>query len=178
MFARLSSAALALISLAGQAAGAAVADGKFDPLLLSTGFDAGQLDIRLSRQTSNAVQSPWLVHVSGAGTSTFSRNGKTWPLPYAASAAVTLLNELYAIHFFDLPAQYAPPDVARLRADGSVVVLHNHVSNNNLNSVCVRIVAAEKCVRFGSQAPLDLDRIFKHQFAQAERLAGAPAGTR
>ena len=78
-------------------------------------------------------------------------------------------------------AGYVALPVARvdgLRADGSVVVLHNHVSNNNLNSVCVSIVAAEKCVRFGSQAPLDLDRIFKHQFAQAERLAGTPAGTR
>lgn len=95
-----------------------------------------------------------------------------------AEDAVALLNELYAIHFFDLPAQYASQDVARLRDEGSVVVLQNYDSSGNVNSACVIIGAVEKCVRFGKQVPLELERILKHQFAQAERLAGLAAGTR
>lgn len=169
---------LAVGCMAGPAASATVLDRKFDPSQLPTVFDAAQLDIRLSRRTSNAVQQPWLVHVSGAGASTFSHNGKTWPLPYAAKDAVALLNELHAIHFFELPVQFSSQDVARLNDDGSVVVLHTYESNSNLNSVCVSIGAVEKCVRFGRQLPLELERIFKNQFAQAERLAGSAAGTR
>lgn len=143
----------------------------------STGpvFDARQLDIHLSRLAGNVAQQPWQVQLSGAGQSSYSRNGKTWSLPYAAKDAVALLNALYAIRFFDLPQDYSSQDVAQLRADGSVVVLQRFTSNSNLNRLCVRIAAVEKCVAFGQQAPAELVRIFEHQYAEAERLVGLPA---
>ncbi len=138
-------------------------------------FDVRQLDIRLSRLAGNGAQQPWQVQVSGAGQSSYSRNGKTWPLPYAGKDAVALLNALYAIRFFDLPQDFSSQDVAQLRADGSVVVLQKFTSNSNLNRVCVSIAASEKCVAFGKQAPLELERLLEHQYAEAERLAGVPA---
>ena len=151
------------------------ADRKIEPAPAGSTFDVRQLDIRLSRQASNAAQQPWQVQVSGAGQSSYNVNGKTWPLPYAAKDAVALLNALYAIRFFDLPQDYSTQDVAQLRADGSIVVLQKFTSNSNLNSVCVSIAAVEKCVRFGALAPIELERIFKHQIADAERLVGSPA---
>ena len=151
--------------------GALAADRKIEPAPAGSIFDVRQLDIRLSRQASNAAQLPWQVQVSGAGQSSYSRSGKTWRLPYEAKDAVALLNALYAIRFFDLPHDYSSQDVAQLRADGSVVVLQKFTSNSNLNRVCVSIAAAEKCVGFGKQAPVELERIFERQFADAERLA-------
>lgn len=134
-------------------------------------FDVRQLEIRISRRTSNAAQAPWQLRLSGAGGSSYSRGGRTWRLPAAGKEAVALLNELYTIHFFELPAQYATRDVARLRDDGSVVVLQNHDSAGNLNSVCVTIAESEKCVRYGSRVAPELDRIVEREFAAAERHA-------
>lgn len=167
---------LLAVGLFACSTGAALAaDRKTEPAPAGAVFDARQLDIRLSRMAGNMAQQPWLVQVSGAGRSSYSRNGKTSPLPYAAKDAVALLNELYAIRFFDLPQDYSNLDVAVLRADGSVIVTQIFTSNSNLNRLCVNTAAVEKCVAFGKQAPAELVRIFEHQYAQAERLAGSPA---
>ncbi len=138
-------------------------------------FAAGELSIRLSRQAGNAAYKPWEVQLSGAGGGTLSHDGKQWALAYAPKDVVALLNALFEIHFFDLPTQYSTQGVAQLLDDGSVRLIEKSTSNARSNSVCVRIAAFERCVRFGSRAPLELDRIFQRIFADAQRAANQPA---
>ena len=84
---------------------------------------------------------------------------------------MALLNALFEIRFFDLPAQFSSQDVAQLLEDGSVRLIQKFTSSSGGNSVCVNIAAFEKCVRYGPQTPVELDRIFQRVFADAERLA-------
>lgn len=134
-------------------------------------FRVNELRISLTRQQGNAVYSPWQIHLSSKDGGSLAHDGKQWSFPYAAKDAVALLNALYDIHFFDLPTQYATHPVARLKADGTVSLAQMRTSSAS-NSVCVAVASFEKCVRYGNQAPPELDRIVQRIFADAQRLAG------
>lgn len=142
------------------------------PTTMPRTFDVGALSIHLSRQAGNAAHVPWEVRLSGAGGGSLTHDGKQRPFPYAAKDVVALLNTLYEIRFFDLPPRYSSHDVAQLRGDGTVNVVERSVSSATGNSVCVTVATFGKCVRYGTQAPLELDRVFRHVFADAQRLAG------
>lgn len=135
-------------------------------------FEAGDLSIHFSRRAGNAAYKPWEVHMSGAGGGTLIHDGKHSPLAYPSNDVVALLNALFEIRFFDLPAQYSTQDVAQLLDRGSVRLIQKFTSSASGNSVCVNIAAFEKCVRYGPQGPVELDRVFQRVLADAERLAG------
>ena len=134
-------------------------------------FYVGDLSIHFSQRVGNAAYTPWEVHMSGAGGGNLIHDGKHSPLPYASRDVVALLNALFEIRFFDLPAQFSSQDVAQLLEGGSVRLIQKFTSSSGGNSVCVNIAAFEKCVRYGPQTPVELDRIFQRVFADAERLA-------
>ena len=134
-------------------------------------FAVTDLRIRLSRQAGNAAFVPWVVNLAVAGSS-LSHDGMQWPLPYSDKDLVALLNALHEIRFFDMPSQYSRQDVAQLLADGSVRLIEKFTSHAGGNSVCVKIATAEKCVRYGTQAPVELDRIFQRVFVNALRETG------
>ncbi|MDD5037075.1 MAG: hypothetical protein PHE55_20300 [Methylococcaceae bacterium] len=161
------------MGLLGILASAAVAGNpQPDSTAMPRAFEVSQLSIRLSRQAGNAVYQPWEVRLSGGGGEILSHDGKQWSLPYAAKDVVALLNALYEIRFFDLPAQYSTQDVAQLLDDGSVRMIQKFTSSSGGNSVCVNIASFEKCVHYGLQAPVELDRIFQRVFADAQRQVG------
>ncbi len=137
-------------------------------------FAVGELSIRLSRQAGNAAYQPWEVQLSGADGATLTHDGKQWPLPYEPKDVVALLNALFEIHFFDLPTRYSTQEVAQLLDDGSVRLIGKSTSSAGGNSVCVRIAAFERCVRYGLRAPLELDRLFQRTFVDAHRAANQP----
>lgn len=133
-------------------------------------FAVGELSIRMSRQAGNAAYKPWEVQLPGAGGGSLSHDGKQWPLAYASKDVVALLNALFEIHFFDLPARYSSQGAAQMLSDGSVRLIEKSASSSSGNSVCVRIAAFERCVRYGSRAPFELDRIVQRVFADAQRV--------
>jgi hypothetical protein len=137
-------------------------------------FDVGELGIHLSLRNENISPTPWEVQLSGADGGTLAHDGKRWPLSYAPKDVVALLNKLNEIRFFYLPTQHSRQDYAQLRNDGSVRMIHKFTSNASGNSVCVHISAFEKCVYYGAQAPVELDRLFQSVFADAQRQANLP----
>ncbi len=135
-------------------------------------FRADELGLRLSRQNGNAAYAPRVVSLPGTGDATLEADGRKLPFRFESRDRVALLNELYRIRFFDLPTQYSTRPSARLSDDGSVDTIRRQLSDANVNSVCVSIAAFERCVHYGSEAPLELDRLAQRVFAQAEVLAG------
>lgn len=134
-------------------------------------FDVATLNIRMSLQPGNAVYAPRVVHLSGGGSGAFTQDGKQSAFPYSATELVALLNTLYEIRFFDLPADYSTLNVAQLGKDGTVSLTSKFTSSATGNSVCITAATFEKCVRYGPRPPAELNRIVQHVFAEAERLA-------
>jgi len=138
---------------------------------LPASFRIEDLRISLSRQNGNAAYAPRVVTLNGVAAASLMRDGKSVPFPFPAADRLALLNELFKIRFFDLPSQYSTRAVAQLMGNGSVGLQELHLSNANVNSVCVAVAGFEKCVRYGTEAPMELDLLAKRVMAEAERLA-------
>lgn len=132
-------------------------------------FSVETLRINLSRQQGNAAYAPRTIELTSRG-GLLTQGGASKRFPYSGEQAVALLNAFYAIHFFALPDHYATHPVATLTEDG-LVVLAKQTSSSASNSVCVATGRFEKCVRYGNQAPVELERLVTRIYDDAERLA-------
>ena len=133
-------------------------------------FRLDELTIRLVRQNGNAAYAPQQLLMSSQGGS-LQQHDRTQSLRYSAADLIGLLNQLLRLRFFDLPQRNSTRQVAMPQADGLVSLGELSLSNANTHSVCVALGAAEHCVRYGSEAPQELDQLVQRVFADAERLA-------
>jgi hypothetical protein len=167
----LGSLLLGLLSMTGSTSMAA--EPMPNPNGMPQSFPVDTLSIQLSRQPGNAAYSPVQITLSGADGGTLIRAGKQQPFPYVAKELVALLNALFAIHFFDLPVGYSSRPMAHLNESGTVNLGMSRTSSASGNSVCVSVAAFQKCVRYGNQAPVELEQIVRRIFTEAERLTGS-----
>jgi hypothetical protein len=131
-------------------------------------FSVTDLEIRLSHQEGSAAYRPRELTIAGSGDATLTQAGNTWQLQRKPADALALLNELYRIRFFDLPETYGKSDFAVLGANGTVRLVEQSTSSSGGKRICVRIATFHKCVRFGPEGPVELDRILLRTLDDAE----------
>lgn len=115
------------------------------------------------------------VTLPGSGDATLERDGAVSPFRYPAKQLMGVLDALYRIHFFEMPASYTAQRSVVLRDDGTVSVQVRQMKDAPSTSLCVTIGAFEKCVTYAAAAPAELKAVERSIFAEATRLAAAGA---
>src|ERR1019366_940403 len=79
------------------------------------------------------------VSLSGTGSATLERDGLSLPFRYPAKDLLALLNDLYKLRFFELPADYSGRYSVFLKDDGSVATKALRMSDVPGTSVCFTV---------------------------------------
>ena len=129
-----------------------------------------QVTVRVTRPPGGSASKTRQVSLFGTGNATLERDGRSLPFRYASKDLVALLNELYRIHFFELPANYTGQYSVFLKDDGTVVTQALRMSDTPGTSVCFAVADYKKCVNYGTEGPRELADLAQRLFAEAERL--------
>ncbi len=132
-----------------------------------------EVSIQMMRQSGNATVPNRHATLSGTGSASLERDGRTLPFRYAPEALLKLLNELYKIHFFDLPTNATARHSVSLKADGTVVTSVLRMSDRSSTRVCFALPSYEKCVTYSGDSPRELADIAQRVFSEADGLAQA-----
>ncbi|SEA37660.1 hypothetical protein [Nitrosospira multiformis] len=128
-----------------------------------------EVDLHLIRQAGNAAFPVQRISLSGKGSATFERSNELLQVFYPTSALVALLNELYRIHFFELPSQYTPRYSVFLKDDGMIATSALRMIDTASTRICFAVTAYEKCVTYGRDGPHDLENIVNRVFDDIEK---------
>jgi hypothetical protein len=131
-----------------------------------------EVSVRLTRQPGRPNFPLQRISLTGKGSATLERGGQSQPFHYTAQDLLGVLNELYRIHFFDLPNNYSTRHSVSLKDDGMVITGHLRLQDASSTIVCFAVAAYEKCVTYTTEGPYELEKLTQRVFAQAEQLAG------
>ena len=170
--------ARAVVVLASVAAGSAMAGEatlgpKGPPLQYPV--DSASVSVRQSPGPVVGAQARQLV-LTGAGRASLTRGDVAVSFDYAAADLVGVLNRLYALSFFDLPADLVRRYSVFLKDDGSVGTSQLRLLDRASTEVCVRMASYEKCVRYADDEPAALAALVRQLDAEADQrvLAATP----
>ncbi len=121
--------------------------------------------------------------LAGKGQSTLQSGDRKRLFDHAAKDHLNVLNGLYRIRFFDLPAQVRSPLSVLLMDDGSVGTQVLKMADAGSTTVCFNLPHYEKCVRYDASGPRELEDFVQRLLADAEQRAqsaapAAPAAAR
>ena len=117
------------------------------------------------------------IELSGKGNATLKRDSTSVSFQYKTPQLLDLLNKLYSIRFFELPASYFVQRSIFLKDDGSIGTQIRRMMDAPSSSICFTVSTYEKCVSYGADGPHELRSIEQHLFSEAEYLtkSGVPA---
>lgn len=114
------------------------------------------------------------LSIAGTGAATLEQNGQKHAFRYATTDLLAVLNNLYAIRFFDLAGDYTTRRSVFLKDDGTIVTTMLRMVDEPSTTVCVSATSFEKCVSYGAHAPDTLENIVARVFSDAETLSSTP----
>ncbi|MDO7083607.1 hypothetical protein WNY51_15135 [Pseudocolwellia sp. AS88] len=111
------------------------------------------------------------IQFLGTGLSILEKEGKKVTFNYSHTKLIKLLNNLYSIHFFNLPTRYNIKYSVYLKEDGTVNTNALRMVDASSTTICFNIPSFEKCVTYSSDGPTELQELTKYLFSEAEQLA-------
>ncbi|WP_166424482.1 hypothetical protein [Paraglaciecola sp. 20A4] len=134
-------------------------------------YQLSEVSISLTRHaTARAGSTINRVSILGSGNATLEHGGKAIPFAYPSEEKVKLLNALYKIRYFNLPARLNIKYSVFLKEDGSIGTNVLRMSDAASTTICFNIPDYEKCVTYGSDGPVELEILTQAQFDKAELL--------
>lgn len=130
--------------------------------------------LRLLRQPAQGQPRQALVLAGAGGSATLAFGRPASSLSYALPAAdlVGLINGLYRLRFFDLPAQLGARTAVFLLPDGTLGTQVAGLSDTTAMTVCFTLPGYEKCVRYTEgDGPQELEAWARAALADALRRA-------
>lgn len=113
------------------------------------------------------------ARLTGKGTGEWKEGTGKVSFPFPPADMLVLINSLYAIHFFDLPASFSVRYSAYLRDDGTTGLKALKMHDAAHSILCFTAGGFKKCVTFGEGAPLELERLVAQILADTrKRTAG------
>lgn len=162
-----------LVAAAGALPGAAPADSApaagagWPPAVFR--LDELRLDVR--REPAHGLP-PQRVALGGDGTGSLERGGARRAFRIDREGVAGLVDALYRLRFFDLPAQLLPTRSVFLREDGSVGTQALRLHDAVTTTVCFVLPAYRKCVAYQADPPAELEAFVQRLLSAAEGQAG------
>lgn len=113
--------------------------------------------------------------LAGKGQASLQSGDRKRLFEHAAKDHLNVLNGLYRIRFFDLPAQVRSPLSVLLMDDGSVGTQMLKMADAGSTTVCFNLPNYEKCVRYEAGGPTELEDWLARVWADAEQRAASAA---
>ncbi len=111
------------------------------------------------------------IELSGTGHATLKRDSTSLSFHYESRKLLALLNELYAIRFFELPASYFVKRSIFLKEDGFIGTQIRRMIDAPNTRICLTVSTYEKCVSYDADGPHELRSIEQRVFDEAEHLS-------
>lgn len=131
------------------------------------------LELRVQRQPGAGQPGQALV-VAGTGSASLESGRPALLQPFTLSAAevVGLVNGLYRLRFFDLPAVLGARPSVFLMPDGMLGTQVARLSDSTSTNVCISLPGYDKCVRYADgDGPQELETWVRAALADARRRA-------
>lgn len=105
----------------------------------------------------------------GGGQSLYANGQGALRVPFAADELLVVVNELYRMRFFDLPAYILPVKEVFLGHDGYVDTQARRLHDSPTTSVCFALPLFEKCVAYEADLPAELEQLTRRLLALARQ---------
>ena len=116
--------------------------------------------ITLSSQPGKDNPENYQVAISGNGDSFFSQNNKPkQPLSITSDTVLELLNDFYAIHFFEIADTFTVKKQVILNDNKIVTTVVKKESDMNSKRICIQLRSYKKCVTVIENQPLAVAQI-------------------
>lgn len=116
--------------------------------------------ITLSSQPGKDNPENYQVAISGNGDSFFSQNNKPkQPLSITSDTVLELLNDFYAIHFFEIADTFTVKKQVMLKDNKIVTTVVKKESDMNSKRICIQLRSYKKCVTVVDNQPLAVAQI-------------------
>lgn len=129
--------------------------------------------VRVQRQWGHGQPMGQLM-LAGKGQATWQSGDRNRLFDHTAKDHLNVLNGLYRIRFFDMPAQLRSPLSVFLKDDGTVGTQGLKMADAGSTTVCFSLPGYEKCVRYDATGPRELEDFVQRLLADAE-LRAQPA---
>ncbi len=133
-------------------------------------YQLDEVSVRVQRQFGHGRPTQ-LISLIGKGSATLERGAHKQVFDYPAKDLLAVLNELYKIQFFEMPATMRPKYSVFLKNDGSIGTQASHMSDAGSTKFCFTLPGYEKCVSYGADGPRELEDLVRRLFAEADKLA-------
>ena len=141
-------------------------------------YRLAEVTVRMVRSPGRSVEQPLQLTLSGTGRGTLGQGSQQRSFTQAPQELGTLLNALYRMHFFNLPANSTIRHSVVLQDDGTVQTTLLRMVDAASTRVCFAVKGYEKCVTFGAEGPARLEQLVERSFTEADRLAAPAAATK
>lgn len=137
--------------------------------VLPTKFPIKKVLITVSSQPSNKNTESYHISLNGNGNSYFSKNDEKQPLKVTNDNLIELLNDFYAVHFFEISDTFNVKKKVILKDNETVTTIVNKESAIDSKKVCVQLRSYKKCLSVIDNQPLGVSQIVN----KIETLIGA-----
>lgn len=113
-----------------------------------------KISITLSSQADKENPESYQILISGNGSSFFRKNnGEKQALSITSDTLIELLNDFYAIHFFEITDTFTVKKQVILKDNKTVTTVVKKESNVGSKRVCIQLRSYKKCVRIVDNQP-------------------------
>lgn len=146
------------------------------PTGLPLSYQIDKVKVSLSQHPGSPSFPIQRIILSGAGSGTLERDGKSALFDYTEEDLLAILKELYKIRFFDLPEDYTTQYSVFLRNDKTIQTTALRLADSGSTSVCFAVASYKKCITYSQHGPLELEAIVERVFSDADKLVKKVGG--
>ena len=139
--------------------------------VLPTQFPIKKVLITVSSQSGNKNTDRHQISINGNGNSYFSKNDEKKPIKVSNDTLIELLNDFYAVHFFEIADTFGITKKVVLKDNQTVTTIVNKKPAVESKKICVQLRAYKKCLSVIDNQPLGVSQIVN----KIETLFGAVA---
>ncbi len=137
--------------------------------VLPTQFPLKKIQITVSNQSNKENVEKYKITLNGNGNSYLIKNNQQQPLNVTIDTLIELLNDFYAVHFFEISDTFNVKKKVVLKDSQTVTTMVNKEPTTESKKVCVQLRAYKKCLSVIDNQPLAASQIVN----KIETLFGA-----
>jgi hypothetical protein len=137
--------------------------------VLPTQFPIKKVLITVSSQSGNKNTESHQISLNGNANSYVSKNNEKQPLNVTNDTLIELLNDFYAVHFFEISDTFNVTKKVVLKDNQTVTTIVNKEPAIESKKICVQLRAYKKCLSVIDNQPLGVSQIVN----KIESLIGA-----
>ncbi|OAI01340.1 hypothetical protein [Methylomonas methanica] len=128
-------------------------------LVLPTQFPLKKIQITVSSQSNKENAERYQISINGNGNSYFIKNNQQQPLNVTNDTLIELLNDFYAVHFFEISDTFNVKKKVVLKDSQTVTTIVNKEPAIESKKVCVQLRSYKKCLSVIDNQPLGVSQI-------------------